>query len=241
MSRSIIIALNVYQEQLLLPECLESVVKNAPKNYKIVAVDGAYQAFMTQSKVLGAQALAQGKEAEADLYFQYTYPASQDETVNILKDFGVDEIVLAPKEGWENEHVKRSEYFRQGKDGDYFFVLDADERVVGKIPEPEELDEHYDWCINLKRDDGINAYPIMRIHRFRDTMRYEGAHHALFANGQLIKRDDCQKAGALLQNCSLYHRWEHRGNTNPIRHKCKGAYYRQLSMSEERFRALNGI
>ena len=238
MSRMIWACINCYEDDFLIEDCIRSVRSSIP-GVKIVAVDGAYSAFNIQAKVLEAQFLNKRQKDVADCFRRYIEPQSKDKTLEILKRNNV-EVIIETKEAWENEHVKRSKYF-VGNKGDFYFVIDSDERLIGQFPTWEVLDMSNHWCVMLTRDDmPTKPYPILRGHHHVDGMHYDGAHHALFCDGNLVKRVDYENDW-VLPNCWLDHRWAERAVQNNIRHQIKGAYYKYLLEAEDIFRRTNGI
>lgn len=226
------ICLNVYAEEQLLPECLDSIKKAHPEA-KIVAVDGAYDSWIREVKKLIAHQIEYNHDQVAEQLERFIVPISTDRTLEILKDYKVDVVIgpeINPVTGeptpWAHEYIKRSKYF-VGTNGDWYFVIDADERLVGKLDVGALSDDAYN--IDLLRDDQMTPYPILRIFKHQDGMEYRGAHHALWVGDKLYRKEYCVK----VTGCSLYHRAVHRNEVDPIRHLAKGAYYRILTSNEE--------
>jgi hypothetical protein len=225
MERSLWICLNLWMEEFLLPDCLRSIRSNNPEA-KIVAVDGVYQSLVNEVKKLQAWKIEHDEPLIAEQLEKFTCNASTDATLEILKEFDVDVIIPAGDQPWQNECVKRSQYF-VGKPGDYYFVIDADERLEGRLDWENLTDNGYNvW---LQRDEKINPYEILRIFKHNDGMQYRGAHHAMWINNVLYKKENCKTA----QGCRLLHRSVHRMTHDPIRHIAKGAYYQYLTGKEE--------
>lgn len=230
------VAINCYQEADLLPEAIQSVRASIP-DARFVAVDGPYVAFVQQSKLLAAESYSNGRLAQGDALSRFTTPRSDDGTLEILARAGA--TIIGADQPWPDEPTKRSQYFI-GKPGDWYLVLDADERISGKLPSPEVLDRSKDWCIELLRDDQKNTYPVLRFHAHEDGMKYMGAHHALWRGDKLVKRDEISP-DYTLPGCHIIHRWCHRAQIDPSRQFVKGAYYRQLAQTESVFRQTHGI
>lgn len=226
----------------MLEDCLLSIKQNAPQNHRIVAVDGAYKAFNDHARILAAELFEEGNDALAECFLKYTAPTSTDGSYGILRRFGAELYTHPEGLPWPDEITKRNEYLR-GQAGDYYCVIDADERLIGKFPDEAGLSKSDVWTIKLYRDDNIPPYPILRVFKHIDGMKYEGAHHAMWYGDKLIKTDDVINAGFVLQDCHLWHRWKYRGDTNQIRHQAKGAYYRYLleKSPEKDFRAKHGV
>lgn len=233
-------ACNVWNEEMMLPGCLESIRKYNPEA-KIVAVDGAYKSLVDEVKKLIAQHYEKRYDEVARQFEPYTEAQSTDRTLEILKEFKADIVIECEKGSdgkalpWEKEYVKRSRYF-VGSPGDYYFVIDADERLQGRL-EWEKLTEN-GYNVVLKRDDETVPYEVLRIFKHHDGIRYYGAHHALWIGETLYKKETCQAVpGVLLNHLSVY-----RTTKDPIRNRVKGAYYGVLCNVEEgAFRAQHGL
>lgn len=243
------ICINAYQEHHLLPDCIKSA-RNCFPDCKIVVVDGSYDVFVKGAKIEAAEAISARNGILADSYLRFTSAASNDGTLEICREQKVDALIEVEKDSdgcpkpWENEYIKRSKYF-VGKPGDLYFVLDADERIITghpltQIDIEKEMNGFDHGCVKLQRDDQVRPYPILRIHKHFDGMKYEGAHHALWVNGELIKRDDYEEK-ACIQSIYLDHRWAERAESDRVRHMTKGSYYRKLLESEGQFRTKHKI
>lgn len=238
--KNLFIALNIWNEEQLLPECLDSIRKFNPEA-KIVAVDGAYQSFADESKKMAAAHLEWRHPDVADLLEKFTIAQSTDKTLQILKDYKVDHIIECERDErglpkpWAHEYTKRSKYFI-GNEGDYYLVVDGDERLTKRLEWEKLTAESYN--VIIQRDDpGSIPYPVMRIHRHFDGMHYNGTHHALFIGEQLWRKEMCEDL-----DFTLSHRIEYRAIRDPLRHLAKGAYYRWLTNVEESaFRATHRL
>lgn len=190
--------LNVYQEQELLPDCLRSIRENLPEA-EIILIDGAYESWLIQVKLQAAMEMDQGHPEIGAAMLRLTSPASTDDTIKIAKDFKVEHIVNPHTQcmcggkrrpsgyyekgavlPWESEWQKRNEFFRFGRDGDYYFIIDADERLRGRAHLADMIEDHY--VVMLKRDDTTAPYPVHRIYKHRPGIKMEGAHMAVWAN-----------------------------------------------------------
>ena len=111
---------------------------------KIVVVDGAYKGFP----------LINDK------------PWSTDRTRHIAVEMGAEVI---PTTGvWEDQTEKRNQYFIGGC-GDWYLILDSDERIEGDIV----LGIEYGYRIR------VEGTPFLRLLRHRSGLRYEGTHATL--------------------------------------------------------------
>lgn len=248
----IIYCINGYQDIDLIGGCIDSI-KNAQQNkdYIICFVDGVYKTFAEQSKIEAAKHYSIGNNHLGDSFMRFTEPISTDGTIEILKTKGVDIIIQSTKP-WKDEIEKRSQYLKFGEEGDYFFVIDSDEMIIGKVPFIDYLKQSDHWTILLRRDDDIPKYPVFRIHKYYEGMKYIGFHNGIHTpeysieNGKIIKKMILHKKSDyenqwILPNIYLEHRWSERGNKDQIRHQAKGAYYRQLLQEEQSFRDQHGI
>lgn len=103
--------------------------------------------------------------------------------------------------------------------------IDADEVLIGS-PAPIEKDC---YCVMLHRDDNVTPYQVQRIFRHTPDIKIEGAHHAVWMNGLLMRRDDHEPIGG----CYLKHYFCRRNERDHSRHLAKGAYYRNGLLPEE--------
>ena len=162
-----------FQEEAMLAGCLESLQGQVSE---IVVVDGAYA------------------------HFPYEEPVSTDATREIAEAYGATWI-LPPEDAegypmaWADQMAKRSAYF-VGDEGDWYFHIDADERVMGCLPVPED-GQHYAFQIFTR--DLRNTW-VPRLWQHRGRMRYEGSHNAVWSDDRLIhlkgavhvEPDDCR-------------------------------------------------
>lgn len=149
----------VFNEEKMLPGCLESI---RGKVDRMIIVDGAYTLF------------------------PHEVPWSTDATLDIAWCYGA-EIIECPRDAegnrraWHTQVEKRSAYF-VGEGGDWYFHIDADERLVGELPEPRD-GEHYAFRI-LNRHGRATRTP--RLWQHRGFMRYEGSHNAVWSDNELV-------------------------------------------------------
>jgi hypothetical protein len=244
--------LNVYCEEALLEDCIKSVRDVLPTS-EIILIDGAYESWISQVKVQAAKELEGGNGRVGNSMLRFTSPVSCDATLDIAKRMGVEHIVMPPKNEtgktiqnragtwepgeympWECEWKKRATFFTFGQDGDYYVIVDADERIRGTLPELKE--DHY--SIMLKRDDNVAAYVVHRVFKHRPDLKMEGAHMAVWHGSKLLRKDEAP----VLPGVTLDHRWNYRASNDRVRHMAKGAYYRNGLMPEEhQFRMVHDI
>lgn len=150
----------------MLPGCLESVAGQVDR---LVVVDGAY----------------------AD--FPHEVPWSTDATREIARCYGA-EVIECPGKTWERENVgtcervawasqaaKRSAYL-VGDEGDWYFMIDADERLVGRLPRDPVPGYAYAFRIEHQSAAGRTT----RLWQHAGHMRYEVSHNALWSDDQLV-------------------------------------------------------
>lgn len=244
--------LNVYNEETLLEDCIKSIREVLPTS-KIILLDGAYDSWIAQVKIASALELEYGRKDYGQSMGRFLTPYSNDRTIEIAKEMNVEYIINPPKNTtkdpirtgagswepgeympWECEWKKRATFLTFGEAGDWFFILDADERVRGN-PEPFTQD-HY--AVMLKRDDEIAAYPVHRVFKKTPNLRMAGAHMAFWEGDTLLKKDEAP----ILQGVTIEHIWNKRAKLDYARHAAKGAYYKGgLVKEEEQFRKIYGI
>lgn len=152
-----------YNEEQMLPGCLESLQR--PFVDEIVVVDGAY----------------------AD--FPHRAASSDDATREIAETYGVLWIP-APERGsrrrcWRDEVEKRNAYLI-GNEGDWYFQIDADERLLGELP---DLEHGRVYALRIQRRGGGWSW-VPRIFQHLGHTRYYGAHHHLWRDETLIWHED---------------------------------------------------
>lgn len=241
LTMQIYVCINCYMEENLLPGCLSSIRSTLPQA-KLIVIDGAYQAWINAVKMGAAWNLEQGFTQIGNALLKFLDVESTDATHKICKEYNVEHLVLPNKDSegkyvpWKSEAVKRNEFFRFGEVGDYFFVIDGDEVIQG-VPDPF-IEDAYN--IMLQRDDNLPSYAVQRIFKKTPDIKIEGAHHAVWQNGQLLKKDDPNRK--IIGNTRLMHYYDKRNQMDRVRHIAKGFYYRDGLMPEENeFRGKHNI
>lgn len=243
---NIFTCLNVYNEEDLLEDCIKSVREVLPTS-KIILLDGAYDSWIAHVKMAAALELEYGRKDYGQSMGRFLTPYSNDNTIEIAKKMGVEYIINPPKNNtnepirtgagtwepgeympWECEWKKRANFFNFGELGDWFFILDADERVRGKLTTYSE--DHY--AVMLKRDDEIAPYPVHRFFKKTANLKMEGAHMAVWHGDTLLRKDKAP----ILNGVWIEHVWNKRAKLDYARHAAKGAYYKSLVKEEEKFR-----
>ena len=155
----IIACVIAFDEEQMLAGCLESIQGQVDR---IVVVDGAYKLF------------------------PHEVPWSTDATREIAWCYGA-EVIPCPQDAngqsraWETQVEKRTAYL-VGEEGDWYFHIDADERLVGELPKPED-GKHYAFRIHTR---DLRDTWVPRLWQHRGFMRYEGSHNAVWSDDRLI-------------------------------------------------------
>lgn len=163
----------------------------------------------------------------AYISFPHDKPWSTDGTIELARKYA-DKVITTEK-AWESQIVKRNQYLI-GKEGDWYLMIDGDEEIAGSLEGYETKD---DWNISLYRTDGVPMYPVYRLFRHRQGMRYFGTHHCLMIGGEILNKRKMPS----MPNCNIVH---YNAERPRARREAKGEYYR--SRTEEReFREINKI
>lgn len=202
---------NVYQDATLLARCLAAL---RPHVDTLVVVDGAYAGF---------------ERYGAD-------PASTDGTLELAR-FAAD-IVLSAAPG-DDEIAKRNKYL-VGAEGDYYFVVDADEEVDGVL-DRAALSARDDWAVALYRaQEPWVRYPIYRLFRHRTGIAYRGMHCGVHVGDEFINpnKRGIVAPGSEIPGLALKHDLFAR---DADRQRRKNAYYASLRETERAFREAHGF
>lgn len=148
-----------YQEAAYIGEALQSLLTIGCE--RLVVVDGAWNCFPRYDEG----------------------PHSTDGTQEIARSLGA-EVIPAPEKGWKTQVRARNAYF-VGQPGDWYFILDADERVIGRLPARLEGDALEMWRIT---PGIVTPDRIMRLVKEDGTLKYCYTHYALFRQGRIIDR-----------------------------------------------------
>lgn len=150
-----------YNEELLLPGCLESLKGRVDR---IVVVDG---------RIAGCP----GETG-----------ASTDCTVEIARACGA-EVIESMEPCWPDEVAKRNAYLREIGWGEYWLRIDADEELHGDLPETGAAPtDGSAYSLMLYRELEKDGYGVPCLFRRGVDTRYEGAHFLLFQGGRLLSR-----------------------------------------------------
>ena len=153
----IIGCISAYNEEQLLPGCLASLEGQVDR---IVVADGRYKNFPGE----GA--------------------CSTDKTVAIARAFGAEVILPPNDEPWIDEPTKRSAYL-VGKEGNWYLRIDADERLVGDLPDTATLNINNVYALRIVWPNNLLNSWVPCIFAHHGKMYYDKVHCALFSDGKL--------------------------------------------------------
>jgi len=205
----VIAVIAAFQEEAMLAGCLESLQGQVSR---IVVVDGAYA------------------------HFPCEVPVSTDATREIALAYGA-EWILPPEDAqgepvaWADQMAKRSAYLI-GDEGDWYFHIDADERLVGCLPVPED-GQHY--ALQIFTRELHNTW-VPRLWQHRGWMRYEGSHNALWSDDRLIHMKGSVRVDP--SDCRFLHLAHLR---HEDRQRDKGKYYAWKRPAEMGYRRAHQI
>lgn len=157
----IIACIIAYNEELLLPGCLESLRGRVGR---IVVVDGRIAGFPGE------------------------HGASTDRTVEIARAAGAT-VIPAMEPCWPDEVAKRNAYLREIGWQEYWLRIDADEELHGDLPDvglPPTDGSAY--SLMLYREEDKAGYGVPCLFRRGVDTRYEGAHFLLFCGDRPISK-----------------------------------------------------
>ena len=190
-----------FDEEGMIEGCLDSL---AGKVARCVVVDGAY----------------------ADFPHQHPDGCSTDRTVEIALDYGAG-VIMPPPGCWPDECIKRTACL-VGEEGDYYLFIDADERLVGELPDGLTAPA---YMIGLRRDaPHALPYPIPRVVRHHESLEVSPGHWVYRVDG--VRVNDPLEC-AVMAGCHLVHLQSKRSEA---RTKLKQVYYGKLWVTEAKAR-----
>ena len=113
--------------------------------------------------------------------YPHEKPYSTDRTLNIARLY--DKVrIFECKEAWENQIQKRSAMFKEGREGDVFFILDGDEYVANPemIRKYSNFDVGWGWTISNLYDQPTAT---VRLLKYQEGLHYAGRHYWIY-NGK---------------------------------------------------------
>ena len=192
-----------YNDWPLIKDCVESIIGKVDK---IIAVDGAYDDF------------------PCDINY------STDGTLEYLDNLDKVELIIAPGLA---EVAKRNKYLEPLADNDIVLNIDADEVLIGDIPELKTDFGIIDW------HDGHSKHiqrRVTKIFKYRSGMKYEHCHYTLYWNGiivnklhEVINKDFTSE---YIKDFYMIHNWHLR---DELRKHNKQIYYKKLIKLEAGF------
>ncbi len=200
---SLICCIITYNDFPLIKDCIESVINKVDR---IIAIDGKYKDF------------------PGDNHF------STDGTLDYLKSISKVELI---KLAGTDEVAKRNTYLLNLADGDIVLNLDADEILVGKLPELKA-----DFGI-LDLADGYGKHIQKRATRFfkyRKGMEYKYCHYTMYYKDKIVnKLQEIINPDFSFENisgCRILHNWHLRTDERKYQ---KEIYYKKLIIKESGF------
>lgn len=150
-----------YNEEQLLPQCLESI---KGKVDRIILVEGRIAAFPGDSI------------------------HSSDRTLEIACDYGCE--IITQETPWADEATIRNQYL-VGKPGDWYVIIDADEKCMTGLPSVADFPIGIDaYAVNVIMIGAPVQIWRPRLFRHKGAMEYRAIHDALFSDGILISRPE---------------------------------------------------
>ena len=193
-----------FNDYPLIVDCIKSIYDKVDK---IIAVDGAYDDF------------------PCDINY------STDGTLEYLDSLDKVELILAPG---IPEVAKRNKYLEPLEDNDTVLNIDADEVLIGDIPELTTDFVSMDWC------DGHSKHVqrrVTKLFKYHENMRYVGCHYTLYTGDgiminklhEVINKDfSCER----ITSCHILHNWHLRSDLRKFQ---KSQYYKKLVRLEAGF------
>ncbi len=214
---NIIACLIVYNDFDILPECMDSL-SGADK---IIIIDGAFKDYPHEK------------------------PWSTDGTVDYVKQrASIDRRIkfIECKKAWKDEVEKRSAYFT-GKQGDWYLIVDSDERVGGETIDrngvkavKEFLPTYEDDMLDVPLWELISGSfeSAPRLFRHQEGIRYYLTHYLVFYKDKLLVNDS--KKHKIFDGMKIWHMPDLRTDK---RNSTKETFYRK--MSREDLQALDNV
>ena len=148
-----------YNEEKMLPGCLDSLVGKVDR---IVLVEGRIAAYPGEGV------------------------HSTDRTVEIAERYGCE--IITQETPYENEAAMRQNYL-VGKDGDWYVLIDTDERVMTPLPAVSAFpSDSIAYAVDSHIIGVKNHIWRPRIFKHKGVMEFRAIHDALFSDGVLISR-----------------------------------------------------
>jgi glycosyltransferase involved in cell wall biosynthesis len=155
---------------------------------------------------------------------------SEDETVCIAKS---NSDIYVPGVLYDRQEDKRNVYLDLVPDGEWFFILDADEEALGKIHE-KEIERNQAWNVLLRdtKTGACNKYN--RLFKKRAGMTYAHHHTGIYIKDQMNDSDlksglVSRKDYELYPHCHILH---YRLERDQARRENRAAYANEKNKYE---------
>ena len=196
--------INCYNDIPLIRDCIESIYNKVDK---IIAIDGSYADF------------PDGSGYSTDGTVEYL---NRLDKVELMTTYGLSEV------------QKRNLYLESLSDGDIVLNLDADEVLVGEIPELKT-----DFAI-LDLVDGHSKHVqrrATRLFKYKSGMKYQFCHYTLYDNNGIMINKLHEVVNKnftfeLIKSCHILHNWNSRSDK---RKYDKQIYYKKLIKIESKY------
>lgn len=192
-----------YNDYPLIVDCIESIYSKVDR---IICIDGAYDDF------------------PCDINY------STDNTIQYLDNLDKVELIIAPGLA---EVAKRNLYLEPLNDGDTVLNIDADEVLIGEIPELKTDFAIIDW------QDGHSKHiqrRVTKLFKYRNGMQYQHCHYTLYYNNEIVNKlhEVINKdfTSEYITSCYMIHNWHLRDD---LRKYNKQIYYKKLVQIEAGF------
>lgn len=192
-----------YNDWPLIKDCIESIIDKVDR---IICVDGAYDDFPN------------------DINY------STDGTIAYLDGLDKVELIIAPG---LSEVAKRNLYLEPLDDNDTVLNIDADEVLIGEIPELKTDFAIMDW------QDGCSKHiqrRVTKLFKYRNGMRYQHCHYTLYYNNEIVNKlhEVINKdfTSEYIKDLYILHNWYLRDD---LRKYNKQIYYKKLVQMEAGF------
>jgi len=176
--RRMIACIIAYNEEELLPGCLESIASHVDE---IVLVEGRIAEMPGE---LGT---------------------SSDRTIEIAQSFACH--IKHNPHPWPDEQTMRNQYLI-GNDGDWYFIIDADEMLLTPLPRPDQLPDVPAFRVSLTMLGGGHRFWPQRLFQHKGEMEYREIHDALYSDGVWVSDN---RVTPILHSVHMLHRQPLRG------------------------------
>jgi hypothetical protein len=161
----------------LFEQCLKYI---KGKVDKIVAIDGAFKEF-PHSKV-----------------------QSTDGCLGLARKYA-DEVITT-KKPWADQIEKRNAYLTLKDSKDFYFIIDADEKLDGELPDTSTLEEDaYAFNIHPFSSGSMQTGLAIRLIRNFPDIEYRGRHSFLWHKGKIFNHVSFKESFPVIDTAEIYH------------------------------------